>query len=226
MQDNLKAKKLLTYDDVVLFHSGNSPEALTDVRTYDPTIITQYLKEDMLEITGDIIFLRDTLSKKLAEANKLLKLKNMGLKVVYGYRHPEVQTRYFLKRRNALRETYPDLNENELDRLTHNFVAIPGVAGHPAAAAVDVTIIDLTTSKELDMGTGIADYTDPLLIQTFDPRISEDAMKNRLLLHDAMVTVGFAPFYGEWWHFSYGDREWAAFYNKKALYGAIEFNDR
>jgi D-alanyl-D-alanine dipeptidase len=38
-----------------------------------------------------------------------------------------------------------------------------------------------------------------------------------------MTSVGFAPFDGEWWHFSYGDREWAYFYKKKnALYGQIK----
>lgn len=226
MQNNIKSKKLLTYDDVVAFHSGNSTETLTDVRTYDASIITHYLKEDMLEITGDVIFLRDTLSQKLANVNKILNKQGYGLKVVYGYRHPEIQTRYFLKRRDALGAEYPALSEEQLNRLTHNFVAVPSVAGHPAAAAVDLTMIDLSTGVDIEMGTAIADYTDPLLIQTFDTRVSEDIMKNRLILHDAMISEDFAPFYGEWWHFSYGDREWAAFYNKKALYGAIEFNDK
>ncbi|MDR3125675.1 MAG: hypothetical protein LBU20_01195 [Candidatus Nomurabacteria bacterium] len=27
-----------------------------------------------------------------------------------------------------------------------------------------------------------------------------------------MMSQGFAPYDGEWWHFSYGDREWAAWY--------------
>ena len=97
-------------------------------------------------------------------------------------------------------------------------IAVVGDAG----AAVDVTIID-ATGQDLDMGTGIADYSDPQLIHTFDPRITEEQRNNRLVLHDLMVDQGFAPFYGEWWHFSYGDREWAAFNHKKiARYGAIE----
>lgn len=226
MQDYILQKKLLTYDDVVPFNSGNSLEKLVDVRTYDPSIITHYLKEDMLEITGDIIFVRETLARKLAAVNAILNKQSLGLKVVYGYRHPEVQTNYFLKRRAILKEENPNLDEESLNRLTHNFVAVPSVAGHPAAAALDLTVVNTETGKEINMGTGIADYADPLLIQTFDPRVSEEVMKNRLALHDAMVSQDFAPFYGEWWHFSYGDREWAAFYNKQALYGAIEFNDR
>jgi len=226
MQDYIKQKKLLTYDDVVPFGSGNSLEQVVDVRKYDSSIITQYIKEDMLEITGDIIFVRDTLAKKLAKVNSELAKMSLGLKVVYGYRHPMVQTRYFVNRRTALSEQYPNLDIESLDRLTHNFVAVPDVAGHPAAAAVDLTVVDIKTGEEIDMGTAIADYADPLLIQTFDKRISDTVLKNRMKLHDTMTLQGFAPFYGEWWHFSYGDREWAAFYNKKALYGAIEFNDQ
>ncbi len=39
-----------------------------------------------------------------------------------------------------------------------------------------------------------------------------------------MLTAGFAPFDGEWWHFSFGDREWARFYGaENALYEQIQF---
>jgi len=220
MQDNLKNQKVLTYDDVVLFPVGDSNEPLIDVRTYDQTIVSEYLKEDMLEITGDIIYIRDTLARKLAHVNSLLNEMGLRLKIVYGYRHPSVQERYFVKRQDVLRKENPGMTSAELERLTHNFVAVPSVAGHPAGGAVDLTLID-AQGNLLDMGTGIADYTDPKLIQTFDARITDVQKANRMMLHNLMVDVGFAPFYGEWWHFSYGDREWAAFYNKNALYGAV-----
>jgi D-alanyl-D-alanine dipeptidase len=106
---------------------------------------------------------------------------------------------------------------------THNFVAVPSVAGHPTGGAVDATIVD-AQGKELDMGTKIGDFSDPEKIKTFSKKISKKQLKNRLLLHEVMVKEGFAPFYGEWWHFSYGDREWACFYGKKrSIYSPIEF---
>lgn len=50
-----------------------------------------------------------------------------------------------------------------------------------------------------------------------------------MLLRDCMLRVGFAPFDGEYWHFSYGDREWAfltgapaSLYNQKTLQQAKE----
>jgi len=47
-------------------------------------------------------------------------------------------------------------------------------------------------------------------------------MKNRILLRYLLKKQGFAPYDGEWWHFSYGDREWAFYYKKKnAIYGQV-----
>jgi D-alanyl-D-alanine dipeptidase len=50
------------------------------------------------------------------------------------------------------------------------------------------------------------------LIPTFSPLVSEEARRLRMTLREAMMSGGFAPFDGEWWHFSYGDREWAKYY--------------
>lgn len=52
--------------------------------------------------------------------------------------------------------------------------------------------------------------------------ITEEQAYMRGMLHDVMLMEGFAPFYGEWWHFSYGDREWAVFYDSlEAIYAPI-----
>jgi D-alanyl-D-alanine dipeptidase len=34
-----------------------------------------------------------------------------------------------------------------------------------------------------------------------------DDLNNRLLLLDVMTFAGFTPYYGEFWHFMYGDTE-------------------
>lgn len=223
MQDNLISKKILGYDDLIQIPSGENNERLVDVRTYSPSIAAQYNKQDMLPYTGEIILVRETVAKKLAAVNDALRTQGLGLRIVYGYRHPEVQKDYFSNRKAELRRENSTLDESLLDRLTHNFVAVPDVAGHPTGGAVDLTLID-DEGVEIDMGTRIADYSDPEAIKTF-AAMNEMQMSNRKLLHDMMVAQGFAPFYGEWWHFSWGDREWAAFYGKKeALYGAINLD--
>jgi D-alanyl-D-alanine dipeptidase len=77
--------------------------------------------------------------------------------------------------------------------------------------------------KELDMGTSIADFSQGKKIWTFFPSISSETRENRWLLRRLLMREGFAPFDGEWWHFSYGDREWAKYYDKKeAIYDSIK----
>ena len=222
MIDNLKSKKVLSYDDVAAFSAGKNTESLVDVAKYDASITSEYIKLDMVPVTGNTIYVRDSVAQKLAKIEAKLKEKNYRLKIVYGYRHPDVQKKYFESRKIAVSKERPDLKGLDLDRFTHNFVAVPEIGGHPAGAAVDLTLIQADGS-EIDMGSAIADYTDERKIPTYSDEITNDQMNHRALLHDLMISEGFAPFYGEWWHFSYGDREWAAFYNKTALYGAVDF---
>jgi D-alanyl-D-alanine dipeptidase len=144
------------------------------------------------------------------------------LKLVYAYRHPDVQTRYFERESAKIREQYPALSEEEIAERTHCLIAVPEVAGHPTGGAVDLTIIG--PHGPLDMGTGIADFADEDLIRFFSTRVTDEQRENRAALRSVMIDerVGFAPFDGEWWHFSYGDREWAAYYAlPKAIYGPI-----
>lgn len=226
MTNDLKYK-ILTYKDVAAIPSTENNETLVDARTYDSSIVTEYEKMDMIPYLGETIYVRETVARKLAHANEILTRENkVHLKLVYGYRHPEVQEKYFFDRCIELLASDPDLTENELDALTHNFVAVPDVAGHPTGGAFDLTLID-SEGNNCDMGSKIADYTDPDLMQTFCEGLSEVQVKNRKVLHDAMVGEGFAPFYGEWWHFSYGDKEWASFYAKtSSLYKPINYRNK
>lgn len=224
MKNHIKTKRILGYDDVVLFNSPlkDSSEPLVSVATYNATISYQYIKEDMIPITGDVIHVRDTVAKKLARVEEELRTKGYCLKVAYGYRHPDIQRLYFEARKAAIIESGNAPSNDTLDVYVHNFVAVPDIAGHPTGGALDLTLVTLD-GFSVDMGTGIADYSDEERIQTYAKGLTDEQRENRRILHDAMVAEGFAPFYGEWWHFSYGDREWAAFYKKTALYGAVDF---
>ena len=214
-------RHILTYDEMASAEQGASQEPLVDVRKYDPSIVSEHEQSDMQVYTGESILVRDTVARKLAAANEQLQTEyNLRLRVVYGFRHPKVQEKYFRERKAALRRENPEMSEYNLIRLVHDFVAVPDVAGHPMGAAVDLTLVD-DSNNPVDMGNAISDYSDPDIIKTFAEVTSEQA-SYRKILHDAMIAQGFAPFYGEWWHFSYGDREWAAFYGKKAaIYGTI-----
>lgn len=225
MGSPLELRQILSYDDVAQYSAGRSSEPLVDVATYDSRMTGRYLKRDMVAITGEVIYVRDAIARKLARIEATLRERGYRLNVVYGYRHPKVQRDYFENRKAAIAQENPQLTGKDLNVYTHNFVADPDIAGHPAGAAVDLTLMSVNGSA-VDMGTAIADYTDEKKIKTFADGLTAEQHEHRQLLHDLMVAEGFAPFYGEWWHFSYGDREWAAFYDKKALYDVIDFQVR
>lgn len=168
------------------------------------------------------IILREAVVKKLIKAEELLKKQKPDLRllVYYGYRSIKIQTLRFLEILNkTCKNYYP--NPIDLYEAVHRSVAVPTVAGHPTGGAVDTTIID-KYNREIDFGSKIYDYSTKNSY-VFSQNISKKSKKNRILLREIMLCVGFAPFDGEWWHFSYGDREWTYYYKRKfAIYQQIE----
>jgi zinc D-Ala-D-Ala dipeptidase len=173
---------------------------------------------------GDRFYLRESVISKLILAqDKLQKIKpNAFFRVVYGYRHPDVQITYFQERKYEVSFKYPNITEDELIFKTHLLTAFPDVAGHCTGGAIDITIED--ENGEIDMGCKIADFSSNL-IETYSDGLTDEQIKNREILRNVLIEQDFAPFDGEWWHFSYGDREWAFFYNKNnAIYDKINLS--
>lgn len=189
---------------------------------HGPTLTSRQDDSDMLPFTNDVVYVRETVFNKLKQAGDILATKypDMQLEVVYGYRALEVQRAHFEYHKKRLAPRYN--NEEDLIMATQRLVAVPEVGGHPAGAAVDIQI--LQDGKPLDFGTKIKKFVSDAY--TFSPFISEEGWKNRQLLRRTLMAVGFAPFDGEWWHFSYGDREWAKYYDEPAaLYEQVLFSD-
>jgi len=109
---------------------------------------------------------------------------------------------------------FPYLNEEQLRKETFKRVFPPAdTAPHATGGAIDLAIAGL------DMGTGYAEFSE--LMYTNAKGLSMKQRQNRKLLIDAMEKSGFANYPGEWWHFSYGDREWVAYKGLRipAIYG-------
>ena len=176
---------------------------------------------NMAAFTGDDIYLRQEASVRLGRAaNMLLNITdpNLELEIVYGYRALSIQTGLYEKIKAEQADQYEGA---ELMEAVHRMVAVPEVAGHPTGGAVDVQLTQ--DGKPIDFGSKIWEFAPDSY--TFSPFISREAWFNRQLLRRVMMGAGFAPFDGEWWHFSYGDREWAKFYNQPAaIYEQIEFS--
>lgn len=96
-----------------------------------------------------------------------------------------------------------------------------GVATYTRGVAVDLTLVDLKTGKELEMGTEF-DSFDLAANHSFafeaddntrecryyindktrdSVKISKIALKNRAILAGIMSVAGFSPLPSEWWHY-------------------------
>lgn len=73
-------------------------------------------------------------------------------------------------------------------------------SGHTRGKAVDLTIVDMKTHQDVDMGS-IFDYMDERSWPDC-PDVTPEQHKNRYILREAMLASGFTPYECEWWHFN------------------------
>ncbi len=210
--------QMLSYDDYAAVPTIECGEQLVAIKN-TPGVIASKVRADAIPITGTETYVREGTLRHLEQAAGYLAVKMPGavLDVGYGYRALSVQKTRYAGVLTSLRAVFEG---EELRQAAHRQVAIPEIAGHPAGAAVDIAIsID---GQLLDFGTELWNFSKDSY--TFSPYVNSEARMNREVLLDCMVDAGFAPFYGEWWHFSYGDKEWAAFYEQpNAIYDQLEF---
>ncbi len=217
----LLQEKMSSYAEIASIPIEPVEEAMVPISRTDTLLATQ-VETSMLAITGADLYVRKTVAAMLESASaKLAALDNsLQLDVVYGYRHPAIQNANFNKLKARFAAEQPGLSEEALHHQAVRFIADLAIAGHPTGSSVDVRV--LSHGEIVDMGTKNREFVPDTYV--FSPFISKQAWDNRQLLRQVMIGCGFAPYDGEWWHFSYGDREWAAYYNKPAaIYGPIEF---
>ncbi len=156
-----------------------TPDLIYDIR-YATT--NNFMHRVMYPEKNNYTFLREPAAEKLSLVQKELNEKGLGLKIFDAYRPYSVTVKFW--------------------ELVHDerYVANPAKgSGHNKGIAVDLTIINLKTGKELNMGTGFDNFTDSAH-QTFTD-LPEEVLKNRALLKSTMEKYGFKPLETEWWHY-------------------------
>ena len=97
---------------------------------------------------------------------------------------------------------YPDLEKQAL--FAEGYIA--KLSSHSRGSTVDLTLYDMRTQKELDMGSPFDFFGE---VSHPDYRgITEQQYANRMLLRDIMVSNGFLPLDEEWWHFTLAGEPW------------------
>ena len=174
-----------------------------------------------------------------AEAARALKavsddLRQQGyrLKIYDAYR-PQRAVCHFMEWAKRLDDTrmkpyfYPDLDKSVL--FAQGYIAEK--SGHSRGSTVDLTLFDMATGKEADMGGTFdwfgreshpdwcgnpetQEYTGKFPGNTppTGREINAAQFRNRMLLRSAMMRHGFKPIAEEWWHFTLADEPYPETY--------------
>jgi zinc D-Ala-D-Ala dipeptidase len=164
---------------------------MVELRSISPTLDydlryatkNNFTKQQLYK-NGKSTFLRMPAANALKKVQEELAAKGYGLKIFDAYR-PHSVTR-------------------KMWELIHDerYVANPSKgSGHNRGLSVDLTLVDLKTGKELDLGTGFDNFTDSAG-HSFT-NLPADVMQNRKLLKEVMEKHGFKPLQTEWWHYSW-----------------------
>ena len=129
-------------------------------------------------------YMRSPAAQSLKEVQEELRPMGYGLKIFDGYRPYAVTVQFY---------------EKFLDSV---FVASPySGSRHNRGCAVDLTLINLKTGKELKMPTPYDSFTREAAPDF--PVRDPVALKNRELLKAVMTRHNFQLYPSEWWHFDF-----------------------
>lgn len=129
-------------------------------------------------------FARLPVAKALKNVQAELKKSGLGLKIFDGYRPYTVTVKFF------------DIASDK------NFVANPKDGSrHNRGCAMDLTIINLKTGKDLAMPTPYDSFAAAASAAYMD--LPAEVIKNRSILTDVMERNGFRVLDNEWWHFDF-----------------------
>ena len=94
---------------------------------------------------------------------------------------------------------YPELEKKDI--IPQHYIA--EYSSHTRGSTVDLTLFDMASQRDADMG-GTFDYFGDVSHPDY-PDITEEQHQNRMLLQKLMVKHGFRPLDSEWWHFTLED---------------------
>ena len=207
------ASQFVTLTDVV-------PDAILEIRYFGTYNFVGDRIDGYLESTA--LMTKQAADSLRAVSDEVMK-QGYRLKIYDAYR-PQMGVDHFVRWAEDIPDTrmkpyfYPDLDKSVLFEQEYIYEK----SGHTRGSTVDLTLFDMETEKELDMG-GTFDWFGPESHPDFcgNPEtgeytgdnhkspvgrsITEEQFKHRMILRKAMLNHGFKPIDSEWWHFTLKD---------------------
>ena len=168
---------------------------LAEVRLLDSTIVVDMRYATANNFTGAPLpgyfanraYLRREAAAALARVQRGLLGLGLGIKVLDAYRPV----------RATLAMVDWTERANRADLLRDGYIA--SRSRHNLGLAIDLTLVELVTGRELEMGTPF----DTFSAAAHTANATGEAAANRQKLKAAMEREGFVNYDQEWWHYSF-----------------------
>ena len=207
------------FDDFVEI-AETVPDAILEIRYYSTYNFVGARIDGYLQPTA--LLTREAADSLRAVSDDVM-AQGYRLKIYDAYR-PQRAVDHFVRWAADVTDTlmkaffYPDLDKSVLFEQLY----IMEKSGHTRGSTVDLTLFDMATKKEVDMG-GTFDWFGPESHPDFcgnpvtgvydgdnqkspaSRSITPEQFANRQILREAMIRHGFKPLESEWWHFTLAD---------------------
>ena len=184
------------------------PDAILEIRYYSTY---NFVGERIDGYEQPCALLSKEAAKALKAASDDCVKRGYRLKIYDAYR-PTRAVAHFVRWAKDVGDTrmkscfYRDLDKSVLFKLGY----ILEHSGHSRGSTVDLTLFDMKTGKEVDMG-GTFDWFGIESHPSYRG-ITEAQFKNRMLLREIMLSHGFKPLEEEWWHFTLANEPYPGTY--------------
>ena len=188
------AKVISNKTDLLLSIKNDPAKKLVNIKKTIPDLVADIRYATTNNLTKTILYHHPQVYLRIAPANALrqvqdeLHKKGMALKIYDAFRPFRVTCKIW--------NIVPDRRYAANPRKGSN---------HNRGLAVDLTIIDLNTGKELDMGTTFDSFTDTAH-HSFT-QLPARVIANRKLLKGIMRQHGFGMVPDEWWHYQWKNND-------------------
>jgi D-alanyl-D-alanine dipeptidase len=176
-------------------------EPLVDLRTFCPKVTTEEKSE------GNYPYLRKTVAEMLNKAADKIEAP-FHLHIYSAFRSFEYQKEIWYRQYEKVKAQHPEWPENILKRTVNRYLAPidqPAPPGHCTGAAVDV-LLQKPDGSFVDLVPPLENWEPG---HTWSLNVEPEVRKLRMMMVEAMLSVGFSNCRDEYWHYSWGDSGWA-----------------
>ena len=184
------------------------PNILTELRYYTSY---NFIGEKIVGYEEPVAIIRKEVIEKLREANNYFNKDGYLIKIWDSYRPQKSVDQFYewVKNNddNKMKPYfYPNLTKSDLkDKYINK------TSDHSLGYSIDLTLVNMTTGKEIDFGSGF-DFFDEVSI-TDNDEITDEQYKMREYLKETMKKYNFVNKTDEWYHYTFKDNTTYIFYN-------------